>query len=78
MSAWKTIDTAPSDMALELSIFAGSEYHALVFPCRRDGSVWRDVAANRPIHVKPTHWRPWAPDTAVRAAPGEADASGDK
>jgi hypothetical protein len=50
MSGWKTIDTAPSDMALELSIFADEEYHALVFLCRRDGSDWRDVD-NRPVHV---------------------------
>ncbi|HEY2884190.1 MAG TPA: hypothetical protein VGJ08_03155 [Rhizomicrobium sp.] len=78
MSGWKTIDTAPSDMALELSIFADEEYHALVFPCRRDGSGWRDVAANRPVHVKPTHWRIWAPDTAARASHGDAGARGNR
>lgn len=68
MSGWKTIASAPCDMALELSIFADGEYHALVFPCRRDDSAWRDVAADRLIHVEPTHWRPWTPDTAARAS----------
>jgi hypothetical protein len=38
------------------------EYHALVFPCRRDGSGWRDVRANQPLPLQPTHWRETLPD----------------
>ena len=34
-------------------------FHALVFPCRRDGASWRDVRANRPMLLQPTHWRRW-------------------
>ena len=33
---WKPIATAPVDADLELSIYEDGEYHALVFPCRRD------------------------------------------
>ena len=43
----KPIATAPADADLELSIYDEGEYHALVFPCRREGSSWRDVGANR-------------------------------
>ena len=43
-SDWKPIDTAPTDTELELSIYDMGEFHALVFPCRHDGSSdWRDV-----------------------------------
>ena len=56
---WKPIATAPVDADLELSIYEDGEYHALVFPCRRDGSGWRDVSANHPMPLLLTHWRPW-------------------
>jgi hypothetical protein len=56
---WKPIATAPVDADLEVSIFADGEYHALVFPCRRDASGWRDLTLNRLVPIKPTHWRPW-------------------
>ena len=59
VSDWKPIATAPADAALELSIYDEGEYHALVFPCRREGSRWRDVGANRLMLLEPTHWRPW-------------------
>jgi hypothetical protein len=44
---------------LEVSVYDEGEYHALVFPCRRDGSGWRDVSANRSMPLRPTHWRLW-------------------
>jgi len=59
MSDWQPIATAPRDADLELSIYEDGKYHALVFPCRRDGSSWRDASANRPMPLQPTHWRPW-------------------
>jgi hypothetical protein len=37
VSDWKPIATAPVDADLELSVYDEGEYHALVFPCRRDG-----------------------------------------
>jgi hypothetical protein len=58
-SDWKPIATAPADADVELSIYDQGEYHTLVFPCRRDGYVWRDVSANRPMPLEPTHWRLW-------------------
>ena len=56
---WKPIATTPADADLELSVYDNSEYHALVFPCRRDGLGWRDVRADRPLPLQPTHWRRW-------------------
>jgi hypothetical protein len=40
------IASAPADVALELGIYGKSEYHTLAFPCRREGSGWRDIRAN--------------------------------
>jgi hypothetical protein len=56
---WQPISMAPTDADLELSVYQPGEYVALVFPCRRDGSGWRDANANRPLALKPTHWRLW-------------------
>ena len=56
---WRPIATAPADADLELSVYDKGEYHALVFPCRRAESGWRDVRVNRPISLQPTHWRRW-------------------
>jgi hypothetical protein len=78
MRDWKPIDTAPTNMELELSILADGEYHALVFPCRRDGSGWREVGANRPVHLKPTHWRPWTLGANARALGPDRSTTADK
>jgi len=57
--AWQPIASAPADVELELGIYDKGEYHALAFPCRREGSGWRDVRTNRSMWFEPTHWRPW-------------------
>jgi hypothetical protein len=36
---WQPIATAPVDADLELSVYDNDEYHALVFPCRREATV---------------------------------------
>jgi hypothetical protein len=56
---WQPIATAPADVDLELSVYEPGEYVALVFPCRRESSGWLDANDNRPVPLKPTHWRPW-------------------
>jgi len=56
---WQPIATAPAHVDLELSIYDKGEYHALAFPCRRDGSGWHDVQTNRPMPLELTHWRFW-------------------
>jgi hypothetical protein len=63
MLEWKPIATAPANVELELSIYDKGEYHALVFPCERDGLNWRDVEQNRHFLFEPTHWRPWKKNT---------------
>jgi hypothetical protein len=57
--SWRPIATAPGGAELELSVYDGGEYHALVFPCRRDWAGWRDVRANQIILLRPSHWRWW-------------------
>ena len=56
---WQPIETVPANAEVELSFYDNGQYHALVFPCRRDGSGWCDVKTGRIIDVKPTHWRLW-------------------
>ena len=55
ISVWKPIATAPAEVDLELNIYDEGEYHALVFPCRRDGPGWRDASANCDMPLTPTH-----------------------
>ena len=63
MLEWKPIATAPAHVELELSVYDKGEYHALVFPCERDGMGWRDVEQGRHFLFEPTHWRPWKKNT---------------
>ncbi len=56
---WHPIATAPLNTQVELSIYDEGEYHALTFPCLRDGEGWRDVRVSRPLQLEPTHWRIW-------------------
>ena len=56
---WQPIGIAPAQVELELSIYDKGEYHALVFPCLREGSGWRDMRTNRAVLLEPTHWRLW-------------------
>jgi hypothetical protein len=58
-TAWLPIATAPLHVEVELSVYDRGEYHALVFPCRCNGSGWRDGRANRWMSLQPTHWRGW-------------------
>jgi hypothetical protein len=60
VSDWQPIATAPAETDLELSVYDEGEYHALMFPCRRDRSSWRDVGASRRMRLQPTHWRLWS------------------
>jgi hypothetical protein len=56
---WEPIATAPEDTELELCVLDGHEYHALAFPCRREGVGWIDIRLNRMVPIRPTHWRLW-------------------
>jgi hypothetical protein len=58
-STWNAIATAPADAELELCVRDGEEYHALAFPCRRNGVGWSDVRLNKILAIRPTHWRLW-------------------
>jgi hypothetical protein len=58
-STWNPIGTAPADVELELCVYDDGEYHALAFPCRRNGVGWSDVLRNKMVPIRPTHWRLW-------------------
>lgn len=62
MLEWIPIASAPTDVDLELSVYDKGEFHALVFPCRRDGLGWLDIRRNRLVLFEPTHWRLWEND----------------
>jgi hypothetical protein len=57
---WNLIATVPSDIELALCVYDNGEYHALAFPCRRNGVGWSDVRRNKMVPIRPTHWKPWA------------------
>jgi hypothetical protein len=54
---WQIITTAPFDRDLEIAVLDDDGAHALVFQWRRayGGSV--TSATNKPVDVRPTHWR---------------------
>jgi hypothetical protein len=58
-SSWNPIGTAPTDAELELYVCDDGDFHALAFPCRRNGVGWSDVRRNRMVPIRPTHWRLW-------------------
>ena len=33
--------------------------HALVFPCRKNGTEWVDASTKKHVDIQPTHWRKW-------------------
>jgi hypothetical protein len=58
-SIWNPIAAAPDGVELELCVYERGEYHALAFPCRRNGVGWSDVRLKRMVPIRPTHWRLW-------------------
>ena len=48
-SIWNPVATAPTSVELELCIYDSGEYHALAFPCRRNGVGWSDVRLNKMV-----------------------------
>jgi hypothetical protein len=57
---WQPISTAPFGSNLELAVIEREVPHALVFPCRRVLHGWVHAETKSPVHVDPTHWRPWS------------------
>ena len=56
---WLPIATAPRGIDLEVCVIDRQEVHALVFPCRWNGTDWRDASTNNRVDIEPTHWRQW-------------------
>ncbi len=56
---WLPISIAPSDADLEVCVMDKNEIHALVFPCRKNGTEWVDASTKKRIDIQPTHWRKW-------------------
>jgi len=59
---WHPISTAPFDRDLEIAVIDSNGVHAVTFPCRRELGGWIKSETNRPIDLRPTHWREWATD----------------
>lgn len=56
---WSLITSAPSGRSLELAVIDQEGVHALVFPCEKASTGWKNVATGVYVDIRPTHWRPW-------------------
>jgi hypothetical protein len=61
LEQWLPVSIAPSDADLEVCVMDyDGILHALVFPCRKNGTEWVNPATKQHIDIQPTHWRKWA------------------
>jgi hypothetical protein len=56
---WVRVSSAPSDANLEVCVMDNHGIHALVFPCRKNGTEWVDASTKKHVDIQPTHWRKW-------------------
>jgi len=56
---WVRVSSAPSDADLEVCVMDNHGIHALVFPCRKNGTEWVDASTKKHVDIQPTHWRKW-------------------
>lgn len=56
---WEPISTAPFDRDLELAVADKSDFHALIFRCRRAHQGWVNSVSGKRLDIYPTHWREW-------------------
>jgi hypothetical protein len=56
---WLPIPIAPSDADLEVCVMDNHGIHALVNPCRKNGTGWIDASTKKYVDIQPTHWRKW-------------------
>jgi hypothetical protein len=57
---WCPVAIAPTDGDLEVCALGyDGIVHALVFPCRKDGTQWVDASNEKRVDIQPTHWRKW-------------------
>jgi hypothetical protein len=56
---WHPVSTAPFDRDLELAVADQSDFHALVFRCRRVHQGWINGDSGKRLDIHPTHWRDW-------------------
>ena len=59
---WLPVSFAPADRDLEVCVIDKQGVHALIFPCRKDGTDWVDAVTKKRIDIQPTHWRAWTED----------------
>ncbi|TSE11637.1 hypothetical protein C1D09_013375 [Mesorhizobium intechi] len=62
---WESIDSAPPGRDLQLAVIEDGRVTALRFPCRLEGSQWIASDTERPVTVRPTHWRRWGAGTSA-------------
>jgi hypothetical protein len=59
-AGWLPVSIAPPDGDLEVcALDYDGIVHALVFPCRIDGSQWVDASNGKRVDIQPTYWRKW-------------------
>jgi hypothetical protein len=56
---WNPITSAPFERDIELAVLDQNGEHLVAFACRRGANGWLSARSNRPVDIRPTHWRQW-------------------
>ncbi len=56
---WRPIREAPDDRPVQLATMIDGEPCALAFACRQSRRTWVNAETQKPIFVRPSHWREW-------------------
>jgi hypothetical protein len=56
---WNPITSAPFERDIELAVLDQNGEHLVAFACRRGAEGWLSARSNRPVDIRPTHWRQW-------------------
>jgi hypothetical protein len=54
---WKSIETAPPDVALQVRVSDGSSDYVLPYPCKLTPAGWVNAATGSLLTVRPTYWK---------------------
>ena len=54
---WKSIETAPPDVALQVRVSDGSSDYLLPYPCKLTPAGWVNAMTGSPLAVRPTYWK---------------------
>jgi hypothetical protein len=74
---WNPITSAPFERDIELAVLDQNGEHSVTFACRRSAEGWLSARSNRPIDIRPTHWRQWIEKSEAAAPMANNELHGD-